>query len=67
MAIPLRVHFHLTPLDLQHCCVNIFSGLKICGGFSVDGKQQDGIFVKRILPGGLAEIQGFYHFIANDN
>ncbi|XP_025085944.1 uncharacterized protein LOC112559161 isoform X1 [Pomacea canaliculata] len=33
-------------------------GLKICGGFSVDGKQQDGIFVKRILPGGLAEIQG---------
>ncbi|XP_067661532.1 syntaxin-binding protein 4-like [Haliotis asinina] len=33
-------------------------GLKICGGCSTDGTELFGIFVKRILPGGLAEIDG---------
>lgn len=32
-------------------------GLKICGGCSVDGQHEDGIFIKRILPGGLADRQ----------
>ncbi|KAK3738303.1 hypothetical protein RRG08_039710 [Elysia crispata] len=33
-------------------------GLKICGGCSVDGHEEYGIFVKRVLPGGLAEASG---------
>ncbi|RUS76748.1 hypothetical protein EGW08_015479 [Elysia chlorotica] len=33
-------------------------GLKICGGCSVDGNEEWGIFVKRVLPGGLAEASG---------
>ncbi|XP_046553422.1 syntaxin-binding protein 4-like [Haliotis rubra] len=33
-------------------------GLKICGGCSPDGTELFGIFVKRILRGGLAEIDG---------
>ncbi|XP_048243386.1 syntaxin-binding protein 4-like [Haliotis rufescens] len=33
-------------------------GLKICGGCSPDGTELFGIFVKRILPGGLAEVDG---------
>ncbi|XP_070197883.1 syntaxin-binding protein 4-like isoform X2 [Littorina saxatilis] len=33
-------------------------GLKICGGCSVDGRHDVAIFIKRILPGGLAEQQG---------
>ncbi|KAK7473388.1 hypothetical protein BaRGS_00035361 [Batillaria attramentaria] len=32
-------------------------GLKICGGCSVDAQHEDGIFIKRILPGGLADRQ----------
>ncbi|CAG2207466.1 unnamed protein product [Mytilus edulis] len=33
-------------------------GIKICGGCSLDGRQDNGIFVKRVLPGGLADIDG---------
>ena len=33
-------------------------GIKICGGCSLDGRQENGIFVKRVLPGGLADIDG---------
>ncbi|XP_033742470.1 LOW QUALITY PROTEIN: syntaxin-binding protein 4-like [Pecten maximus] len=33
-------------------------GIKICGGCSVDGRENNGIFVKRTLPGGLADIEG---------
>ncbi|GFS12161.1 syntaxin-binding protein 4-like [Elysia marginata] len=33
-------------------------GLKICGGCSTDGKEDYSIFVKRVLPGGLAEASG---------
>ncbi|CAL1542922.1 unnamed protein product [Lymnaea stagnalis] len=33
-------------------------GLKICGGCSEDGKEEYGIFVKHVLPGGLAETTG---------
>ncbi|XP_012945620.1 syntaxin-binding protein 4, partial [Aplysia californica] len=33
-------------------------GLKICGGCSTDGREVYGIFVKRVLPGGLAERTG---------
>ncbi|KAK3100690.1 hypothetical protein FSP39_023859, partial [Pinctada imbricata] len=33
-------------------------GIKICGGCSRDGKEENGIFIKRILPGGLADIDG---------
>ncbi|GFO47649.1 syntaxin-binding protein 4-like [Plakobranchus ocellatus] len=33
-------------------------GLKICGGCSTDGKEDYGIFVKRVLQGGLAEAAG---------
>ncbi|OWF52879.1 syntaxin-binding protein 4-like [Mizuhopecten yessoensis] len=33
-------------------------GIKICGGCSVDGRESNGIFVKRTLPGGLADIEG---------
>ena len=36
----------------------IITGLKICGGCSTDGKEDYGIFVKRVLPGGLAEASG---------
>ncbi|KAL8609307.1 hypothetical protein ACOMHN_060035 [Nucella lapillus] len=33
-------------------------GLKICGGCSVDGTQDEGLFIKRVLPGGLVDLQG---------
>ncbi|KAH9507863.1 Syntaxin-binding protein 4 [Bulinus truncatus] len=33
-------------------------GLKICGGCSPDGKEVHGIFIKRVLHGGLAESTG---------
>ncbi|BFZ14800.1 hypothetical protein BsWGS_17838 [Bradybaena similaris] len=33
-------------------------GLKICGGCSTDGTENFGIFVKRVLPGGLAATSG---------
>lgn len=33
-------------------------GIKIIGGCSLDGEEDYGIFVKRVLPGGLAEIEG---------
>ena len=36
----------------------LFLGIKICGGCSLDGRQENGIFVKRVLPGGLADIDG---------
>ncbi|XP_059178931.1 syntaxin-binding protein 4-like [Physella acuta] len=36
-------------------------GLKICGGCSTDGQEDYGIFVKRVLPGGLAESTGEIH------
>ena len=35
-----------------------YVGIKICGGCSLDGKHDNGIFVKRVLPGGLADIDG---------
>ncbi|KAJ8297643.1 hypothetical protein KUTeg_024174 [Tegillarca granosa] len=31
-------------------------GIKICGGCSLDGQDNLGIFIKRVLPGGLADI-----------
>ncbi|CAC5394221.1 unnamed protein product [Mytilus coruscus] len=37
-------------------------GIKICGGCSLDGRQDNGIFVKRVLPGGLADIDGEWEF-----
>lgn len=33
-------------------------GIKICGGCSRDGREVNGIFIKRILPGGLADQDG---------
>lgn len=33
-------------------------GIQICGGCSLDGEELNGVFIKRILPGGLAETQG---------
>lgn len=40
-----------------------FSGIKICGGCSRDGREVNGIFIKRILPGGLADQDGnFFQF-----
>ncbi|XP_060582937.1 syntaxin-binding protein 4-like [Ruditapes philippinarum] len=33
-------------------------GIKICGGCSLDGEELNGVFIKRVLPGGLAEAQG---------
>lgn len=34
------------------------TGLKICGGCGADGTEDYGIFVKRVLPGGLAATAG---------
>jgi hypothetical protein len=39
-------------------CVIFFLGIKICGGCSRDGREVNGIFIKRILPGGLADQDG---------
>ncbi|KAK3610655.1 hypothetical protein CHS0354_028035 [Potamilus streckersoni] len=33
-------------------------GIKICGGCSLNGEEDYGIFIKRILPGGLADLDG---------
>lgn len=42
-----------------------FSGIKICGGCSRDGREVNGIFIKRILPGGLADQDGNFFSIPN--
>ena len=42
----------------RNICWCIFPGLKICGGCSLDGEELYGIFVKRVLPGGLADQEG---------
>ena len=41
-------------------------GLKICGGCSLDGEELYGIFVKRVLPGGLADQDGKLIFVDLD-
>ena len=41
----------------------IYLGIKICGGCSRDGREVNGIFIKRILPGGLADQDGKVFFI----
>ncbi|KAL5012444.1 hypothetical protein ScPMuIL_010995 [Solemya velum] len=33
-------------------------GIKICGGYNEETETDFGIFIKRVLPGGLADIQG---------
>lgn len=38
----------------------MYVGIKICGGCSLDGEELNGVFIKRILPGGLAETQGMF-------
>ena len=50
-------------LNVKYLCV--FTGLKICGGCSLDGEELYGVFVKRVLPGGLADQEGKInsHFI----
>ncbi|XP_064609377.1 syntaxin-binding protein 4-like [Liolophura sinensis] len=45
----LQIHY-------DNCCKGL--GIKIVGGCSLDGEEDYGIFVKRVLPGGLAEIEG---------
>ncbi|KAL4229927.1 Domain present in PSD-95 [Mactra antiquata] len=40
----------------ENCSKGI--GIKICGGCSLDGEILHGVFVRRIIPGGLAETQG---------
>lgn len=42
--------------EFSNCCKGL--GIKICGGCSNDGEELYGVFIKRILPGGLADQQG---------
>ena len=42
------------------------SGIKICGGCSIDGEELHGVFIKRVLPGGQADTQGNGSFWAGN-
>lgn len=57
MLLPEYIHFQLYPLFYYSPC-NPSSGIKVIGGVKEVTGEEFGVYVKRILPGGLASIDG---------
>lgn len=54
----ILLHAIVLQIMFQQIFIFFLTGIKICGGCSQDGREVNGIFIKRILPGGLADQDG---------